>query len=38
MIKALILSTVVITFFLGGKYSPLSVFKWYNKFIKSIGL
>ena len=37
MIKALILTIVVVGFFLGGQYSPLSIFKWYRTFIKSIG-
>lgn len=32
------LPLIVWMFFLGGKYSPLSTFKWYRKFYKSIGL
>jgi hypothetical protein len=27
----------VFMFFMGGKYSPLSIFKWYRTFWKSIG-
>lgn len=38
LLQALIYSIVVITFLLGGQYSPLSIFKWYRTFIKSIGL
>ena len=38
LLQSLIYSTVVITFLLGGQYSPLSIFKWYRTFIKSIGL
>lgn len=33
-----LISIIVIMFFLGGEYSPLSIFKTYRKFIDSIGL
>lgn len=32
------LPLIVWIFFLGGKYTPMSIFKWYRKFYKSIGL
>jgi len=32
------LGLIPVVFFLGGKLSPLSVFKWYRKFYKAIGL
>jgi len=38
LLQSMIYSTVVIAFLLGGQYSPLSIFKWYRTFIKSIGL
>ncbi len=38
MLESIIYTVVVMTFLLGGDYSPLSVFKWYRTFIKSIGL
>jgi len=38
MIGAITITLIVFTFFLGGDYSPLSIFKWYRTFIKSIGL
>lgn len=38
MLESIIITIVVMTFFLGGDYSPLSIFKWYRTFIKSIGL
>lgn len=28
----------LVMFFMGGKYSPLSIFKWYRVFWESIGL
>ena len=31
------LGLVPFMFFLGGSWSPLSIFKWYRKFWKSIG-
>jgi len=38
MLEATIYTIVTMTFLLGGDYSPLSIFKWYRTFIKSIGL
>ncbi len=38
MLEAIIYTVVAMTFLLGGEYSPLSIFKWYRTFIKSIGL
>lgn len=31
-------SLPVVMFFMGGKYSPLSIFTWYRKFWISIGM
>jgi len=38
LLGSMIYSIIVIAFLLGGEYSPLSIFKWYRTFIKSIGL
>ena len=38
LVESMIYTIVVMTFLLGGDYSPLSIFKWYRTFIKSIGL
>lgn len=38
LVESIIYTVVVMTFLLGGDYSPLSIFKWYRTFIKSIGL
>ena len=38
LLGSIFISVSVVMFFLGGEYSPLSIFKWYGKFIESIGL
>ena len=38
LVESIIYTVIVMTFLLGGDYSPLSIFKWYRTFIKSIGL
>ena len=38
LLGSILISVSVVLFFLGGEYSPLSIFKWYGKFISSIGL
>ncbi len=38
LFESIIYTVIVFTFLLGGELSPLSIFKWYRTFIKSIGL
>lgn len=38
LLGSIFISVSVVMFLLGGEYSPLSIFKWYGKFISSIGL
>ena len=38
LVGSILISVSVVMFFLGGEYSPLSIFKWYGKFMNAIGL